>query len=71
MRCLDGITDLMDVSLTEFQELVMDREAWGARGTDSVGPAFCALPRSKRLLISPGSPRILEWVAYLFSRGFS
>ena len=57
MRWLDGITDLMDVSLSELREVVMDREAWHAaihgvtkswtrQASENTAHADCSMPGS-------------------------
>ena len=54
MRWLDGITDSMDVSLSELGELVMDREAWrgaihGVNSKDEVRKVNCPLEVRKQI----------------------
>ena len=60
VRCLDGITDSMDMSLSKIRELVMDREAWRA-AIHEVAKSWTRL--SNRTELMGFSARMLKWFA--------
>ena len=66
MRCLDGITDSMDMSLSKFLEIVKDREAWCAI-VYKIIKSWTLLSRAQTLLIEMLYGILLGYIIWICS----
>ena len=68
MRCLDGITDSMDMNLSKLQETVKDREAWRVAGQGSQGVRQDLVIKQKQVFwIKDGGSNSFPFPALPFS----